>query len=84
MTRALRSAVLVAGLALGVFSLAVARGGAGYSFGGSSAFAGAAELPPKEYPAPPRATASENTPSASPATKTADRSARVMRQSWQA
>ena len=44
MTRALRSAVLVAGLALGVFSLAVARGGAGYSFGGSSAFAGAAEL----------------------------------------
>ena len=44
MTRALRSAVLVAGLALGVFSLAVARGGAGYSFSGSSAFAGAAEL----------------------------------------
>jgi signal transduction histidine kinase len=44
MTRALRSAVLVAGLTLGVFSLAVARGGAGYSFGGSSAFAGAAEL----------------------------------------
>jgi signal transduction histidine kinase len=44
MTRALRSAVLVAGLALGVFSLAVARGGPGYSFGGSSAFAGAAEL----------------------------------------
>jgi hypothetical protein len=39
MTRALRSAVLVAGLTLGVFSLAVARGGAGYSFGGSSAFA---------------------------------------------
>src|SRR4029077_10490597 len=44
MTRALRSAVFVAGVALGVFSLAVARGGAGYSFGGSSAFAGAAEL----------------------------------------
>ncbi len=44
MTRVLRFAVLVAGLALGVFSLAVARGGAGYSFGGSSAFAGAAEL----------------------------------------
>src|SRR5215475_1465463 len=44
MTRALRSAVLVAGLALGVFSLAVARGGAGYSFGGGSASAGAAEL----------------------------------------
>ena len=44
MTRALRSAILVAGVALGVFSLAVARGGAGYSFGGSSAFAGAAEL----------------------------------------
>src|SRR5437773_90220 len=43
MTRALRSAILVAGVALGVFSLAVARGGAGYSFGGSSAFAGAAE-----------------------------------------
>jgi signal transduction histidine kinase len=44
MTRALRLAVLAAGLALGVFSLAVARRGAGYSFGGSSAFAGAAEL----------------------------------------
>jgi signal transduction histidine kinase len=44
MTRALRLAVLVAGLALGVFSLAVARGEAGYSFGGSSAFAGATEL----------------------------------------
>ena len=44
MTRALRFAVLVAGLGLGVFSMAVARGGAGYSFGGSSAFAGAAEL----------------------------------------
>ncbi len=44
MTRALRFAVLVAGLALGVFSLAVARRGAGYSFGGGSAFAGAAEL----------------------------------------
>jgi signal transduction histidine kinase len=35
---------LAAGLGLGVFSLAVARGGAGYSFSGSSAFAGAAEL----------------------------------------
>jgi signal transduction histidine kinase len=44
MTRVLRFAVLAAGLALGVFSLAVARGGAGYSFGGNSAFAGAAEL----------------------------------------
>jgi hypothetical protein len=39
MARALRFAVLVAGLALGVFSLAVARGGAGYSFGGGSASA---------------------------------------------
>src|SRR5215470_18619686 len=44
MTRALRFAVLVAGLGLGVFSLAVARRGAGNSFGGGSAFAGAAEL----------------------------------------
>jgi signal transduction histidine kinase len=44
MARALRFAVLAAGLAVGVFSLAVARGGAGYSFGGGSAFAGAAEL----------------------------------------
>jgi signal transduction histidine kinase len=44
MTRAMRFAVLVAGLGLGVFSMAVARGGAGYSFSGSSAFAGAAEL----------------------------------------
>jgi len=44
MTRALRFAVFAAGLAIGVFSLAVARGGAGYSFGGSSAFAEAAEL----------------------------------------
>jgi hypothetical protein len=43
MARALRFAVLVAGLGLGVFSLAVARG-AGNSFGGDSAFAGAAEL----------------------------------------
>ena len=44
MARALRFAALAAGLALGVFSLAVARGGAGNSFGGGSAFAGAAEL----------------------------------------
>ena len=44
MTRAMRFAVLAAGLGLGVFSIAVARGGAGYSFSGSSAFAGAAEL----------------------------------------
>ena len=44
MTRALRYAVLMAGLTLGAFSLAVARGEAGNSFGGSSAFAGAAEL----------------------------------------
>ena len=40
----LRFAVLATGLAAGVFSLAVARSGAGYSFGGGSAFAGAAEL----------------------------------------
>ena len=44
MTRAMRFAFLAAGLGLGVFSMAVARGGAGYSFGGSSAFARAAEL----------------------------------------
>ena len=44
MTRALRFAVLAAGLALGVFSMAVGRGGAGYSVSGSPAFAGAAEL----------------------------------------
>jgi len=44
MARVLRFAVLVAGLGLGVFSLAVARRGAGNSFGGGSAFAGAAEL----------------------------------------
>ena len=44
MARALRFAVLVAGLGLGVFSLAVARAGAGNSFAGGSAFAGAAEL----------------------------------------
>ena len=44
MARALWFAVLAAGLAVGVFSLAVARGGVGYSFGGASAFAGAAEL----------------------------------------
>jgi len=43
MARALRFAVVAAGLAFGVFSLAVARR-AGYSFGGSSALAGAAEL----------------------------------------
>ena len=44
MARALRFAVLAAGLAFGVFSLAVARRGAGYSFGGGSVRAGAAEL----------------------------------------
>ncbi len=44
MARALRFAVLVAGLGLGVSSLAVARGGTGNSFGGGSVFAGAAEL----------------------------------------
>ena len=44
MARALRFAVLLAGLAFGVFSLVVARNGAGYSFGGGSATAGAAEL----------------------------------------
>ena len=35
MARVLRFAVLAAGLALGVFSLAVARRGAGYALGGS-------------------------------------------------
>jgi len=44
MARALRLAVLAAGLAFGVFSLAVARRGAEYSFGGGSVFAAAAEL----------------------------------------
>jgi signal transduction histidine kinase len=44
MARAWRMALLVAGLALGVFSLAVARGGAGNSLSGASASAGAAEL----------------------------------------
>jgi signal transduction histidine kinase len=44
MARALRLAVLAAGLAFGVFSLAVARRGAGYSFAGGSVLAGAAEL----------------------------------------
>ena len=44
MARVSRLAVLVAGLALGVFSVAVARGGAGNSFGGVSVFAGVAEL----------------------------------------
>ena len=44
MTRALRFAVLAAGLAFGVFSLAVARRGAGYSLGGGSVLTGAAEL----------------------------------------
>jgi len=44
MARASRFALLAAGFALGVFSLAVARRGIGYSFGGGSAFAGAAEL----------------------------------------
>jgi signal transduction histidine kinase len=44
MTRTLRFAVLAAGLALGVFSLAVARRGAGYSLGGGSVLTGAAEL----------------------------------------
>jgi signal transduction histidine kinase len=44
MARASRFAVLAAGLVFGVFSLALARRGAGYSFGGSSAFAAAAEL----------------------------------------
>jgi hypothetical protein len=42
MARALRLAVLAAGLAVGAFSLAVARGSPGYSFGGGST--GAAEL----------------------------------------
>jgi signal transduction histidine kinase len=44
MARALRFAVLAAGLAAGVFSLAVARRGAGNSFGGGTASAGIAEL----------------------------------------
>jgi hypothetical protein len=44
MARALRFAVLAAGLAFGVFSLAVARRGAGYALGGGSVLAGAAEL----------------------------------------
>ena len=44
MTRALRFAVLAAGLAFGVFSLAVARRGAGYALGGGSVLTGAAEL----------------------------------------
>lgn len=44
MARAWRMGLLVAGLALGAFSLAVARAGAGNSFGGASAFAGVAEL----------------------------------------
>jgi signal transduction histidine kinase len=38
------ASVLVCGLALGAFSLSVARSDPGYSFGGASAFAGAAEL----------------------------------------
>jgi signal transduction histidine kinase len=44
MARTLRLAVLAAGIALGAFSLAVARDGAGNSFGGGSVFAGVAEL----------------------------------------
>jgi signal transduction histidine kinase len=44
MARGLRFAVLAAGLGFGVFSLAVARRGAGYSFGGGTLTAGAAEL----------------------------------------
>ena len=44
MVRTLRFGVLAAGIALGVFSLAVAWGGAGNSYGGGSAAAGAAEL----------------------------------------
>jgi signal transduction histidine kinase len=44
MARGLQFAVLAAGLGFGVFSLAVARRGAGYSFGGGTVAAGAAEL----------------------------------------
>ena len=44
MARALRFAVLAAGLALGVFSLAVARRGAGYALAGGSVLTGAAGL----------------------------------------
>jgi hypothetical protein len=39
-----RLVVFVAGVVFGAFSLAVARGEPGYSFGGSSTFASAAEL----------------------------------------
>jgi signal transduction histidine kinase len=42
--RALRFAVLAAGLAFGALSLAIARAEPGYWFSGGSAFAGAAEL----------------------------------------
>src|SRR5215470_18118812 len=44
MARGLRLAVLAAGLGFGMFSLAVARRGAGYALGGGSVTAGAAEL----------------------------------------
>ena len=44
MARAVRFAVLAAGIAVGVFSLAIARRGAGNSISGGSVFAGAAEL----------------------------------------
>jgi len=44
MARAVRFAVLAAGIAVGVFSLAIARRGAGDSISGGSVFAGAAEL----------------------------------------
>jgi signal transduction histidine kinase len=44
MARVLRFAVLAAGFAFGVFSLAVARRGAGYALGGGSVLTGAAEL----------------------------------------
>ena len=44
MARATWIAVLAAGLAVGAFSLAVARDAPAYSYGGGSTFAGAAEL----------------------------------------
>src|SRR5437016_5006814 len=44
MERPLRLSVLAAGLAFGAVSLAIARNEPGYSFGGDSAGAGAAEL----------------------------------------
>ncbi len=44
MAHAMRPAALAIGLAVGAYSLALARSEPGYSFGGGSAYAGAAEL----------------------------------------